>query len=358
MPHVFIGMSGGVDSSVAALLLQQQGYQVSGVNLRLLQQEDVACPSCPLPDADDARMVANRLGFPFHVFDFSQLFRDTVIQNFIAEYEAGHTPNPCVTCNRTIKFGALLEQVQLLQGDYLATGHYAKIARDPDSGRYLLQRGLDRRKDQSYFLYTLTQEQLAHTLFPLGGLHKTEVREIAAEHHLITASKRDSQDICFVPDGNYAAFIERTTGHPSPIGNFLDENGTILGQHKGFIRYTKGQHKGLGLPTAEPLYVRSKDPTTHAIHLSADRALWSDTLVAERVNWIAIPDLTAPIRVTAKTRYSQRESAATVEPLEHNRILVRFDEPQRAITAGQAVVLYDGENVVGGGTICDDVTEP
>jgi tRNA-specific 2-thiouridylase len=349
-------MSGGVDSSVSALLLQQAGYQVSGVNLRLYHNEDLGESAektcCSLADAEDARFVAHRLGIPFYVFDFSQVFRETVIQNFISEYEQGRTPNPCVECNRSVKFGALLHRIQVLHGDYIATGHYARVERDPDTGRYLLMRGVDRSKDQSYFLYMLTQDQLSRTLFPLGGLHKSEVRQIAEAHDLVNAKKRDSQDICFVPDGNYTAFIERDTGHPSPTGPFLDQEGQVLGQHKGFVRYTRGQHKGLGLSTEEPLYVLDKDPATHAIHLGPDSALWTDTLVADQMNWISIPELTGPIQVTVKTRYSQREAAATAEPLSDGRTRVTFAKPQRAITAGQAVVLYDGEIVVGGGTIC------
>ena len=355
MPHVFVGMSGGVDSSVAALLLKQQGYEVSGVNLRLMaggeETESQHCGSSQ--DAGDARRIAERIGCPFYVFDRAELFRDIVIQNFIDEYEAGRTPNPCVLCNRTVKFGALLEQVRSMDGDYLATGHYARIIRDEETGRFLLQRGADRKKDQSYFLYMLTQEQLAHTLFPLGGLTKDKVRAIAEEHGLVNARKKDSQDICFVPDGDYAAFIEKTTGRTSPTGAFLDLEGNVLGQHKGFIRYTRGQHKGLGLPTAAPLYVQSKDPVTGAIRLGPDSALWSSELIAKNMNWIAVENPQTALRVTAKTRYSQKESGATVEPMAGGFAKVVFDEPQRAITAGQAVVLYDGESVVGGGTICE-----
>lgn len=352
---VFLGMSGGVDSSVSALLLQQAGYEVSGVNLRLFHNEDMGegreKTCCSLADAEDARAVAAKLGFPFYVFDFSQIFRDTVIADFVSEYEAGRTPNPCVVCNRSVKFGALLQRALALHGDFLATGHYARVEQDGDTGRWLLKRGVDRSKDQSYFLYMLTQEQLSHTLFPLGGLHKTQVREIAEQNGLVNAKKRDSQDICFAPDGDYATFIERTAGHPSPAGNFVDENGRVLGQHKGFVRYTRGQHKGLGLSIEPPLYVLDKDPATAAIRLGPDAALWTRTLTAEKINWISVPALSGPLRVTAKTRYSQRESAATAEPLEDGALRLTFDEPQRAVTPGQAVVLYDGETVVGGGTI-------
>ena len=353
--RVCVAMSGGVDSSVAAVLLQEQGYELSGVNLRMFHNEDLGesreKTCCSLADAEDAALVARRLGFPFYVFDFAQVFRDTVIRDFVEEYQAGHTPNPCAVCNRKVKFGALLRRVQALGQDFLATGHYAQVERDPDSGRYLLKRAADRSKDQTYFLYMLTQDQLAHTLFPLGGLHKAEVRQIAETRGLVNARKHDSQDICFVPDGKYADFIERTTGHPSPTGPFLDREGRVLGQHKGLIRYTRGQHKGLGLSTEEPLYVLEKDAAANTIRLGPDSALWTTELTAEQVNLISMPELTVPLRVTAKTRYSQREAAATVTSLPDGCIHVVFDEPQRAITAGQAVVLYDGEYVVGGGTI-------
>ncbi|MDD7674672.1 MAG: tRNA 2-thiouridine(34) synthase MnmA [Oscillospiraceae bacterium] len=353
--RVCVAMSGGVDSSVAAVLLQEQGYELSGVNLRMFHNEDLGesreKTCCSLADAEDAALVARRLGFPFYVFDFAQVFRDTVIRDFVEEYQVGHTPNPCAVCNREVKFGALLRRVQALGQDFLATGHYAQVERDPDSGRYLLKRAADRSKDQTYFLYMLTQDQLAHTLFPLGGLHKAEVRQIAETRGLVNARKHDSQDICFVPDGKYADFIERTTGHPSPTGPFLDREGRVLGQHKGLIRYTRGQHKGLGLSTEEPLYVLEKDAAANTIRLGPDSALWTTELTAEQVNLISMPELTVPLRVTAKTRYSQREAAATVTSLPDGCIHVVFDEPQRAITAGQAVVLYDGEYVVGGGTI-------
>ncbi len=353
--HVFLGMSGGVDSSVSALLLQRAGYQVSGVNLRLFHNEDLGesreKTCCSLTDAEDARAVASRLGIPFYVFDFSEVFRDTVIRDFVENYEAGRTPNPCVECNRSVKFGALLQRALTLHGDFLATGHYARVERDSDTGRYLLLRGVDRSKDQSYFLYMLTQQQLSHTLFPLGELHKTQVRQIAEENGLVNAAKRDSQDICFAPDGDYAAFIERTVGHPSPQGDFVDVNGRMLGTHKGFVRYTRGQHKGLGLPTETPLYVLDKDAETKAIRLGTDDLLWSRSLTADRLNWISIPELTQELRVTVKTRYSQREAAAVVIPTGSGSVMVRFDEVQRAVTPGQAVVFYDGETVVGGGTI-------
>ncbi|MBS5659357.1 MAG: tRNA 2-thiouridine(34) synthase MnmA [Oscillibacter sp.] len=349
-------MSGGVDSSVAALLLQQAGHKISGVNLRMFHNEDLGqSPGktcCSLADAEDAGLVARRLGAPFYVFDVSQVFRSTVIRDFIEEYQNGRTPNPCAVCNRTVKFGALLDRVRVLGADYLATGHYARVEQDAATGRYLLKRGLDRSKDQSYFLYMLTQEQLAHTLFPLGGLEKTQVRQLAEAHGLVNAHKHDSQDICFVPDGDYAAFIERTVGSPSLPGNFVDQKGQVLGHHRGIIRYTHGQHKGLGLSTSEPLYVLEKDAVSNTIRLGPDSDLWSQTLTAEQFNWVSIPEPTEPIAVTVKTRYSQREAAAIARSLPGGRCQVTFEEPQRAITPGQAVVLYQEEIVVGGGTIC------
>ena len=356
MSQVFVAMSGGVDSSVAALLLQQAGHKISGVNLRMFHNEDLGqSPGktcCSLADAEDAGLVARRLGAPFYVFDVSQVFRSTVIRDFIEEYQNGRTPNPCAVCNQTVKFGALLDRVRVLGADYLATGHYARVEQDAATGRYLLKRGLDRSKDQSYFLYMLTQEQLAHTLFPLGSLEKTQVRQLAEAHGLVNAHKHDSQDICFVPDGDYAAFIERTVGTPSLPGNFVDQKGQVLGHHRGIIRYTHGQHKGLGLSTSEPLYVLEKDAVSNTIRLGPDSDLWSQTLTAEQFNWVSIPEPTEPIAVTVKTRYSQREAAAIARSLPGGRCQVTFEEPQRAITPGQAVVLYQEEIVVGGGTIC------
>lgn len=350
MSKVYIGMSGGVDSSVAALLLQQAGHQVSGIHLRLACGNESS--GCAQDGVRDAQAVADRLGIPLDTKDLSAAFQQFVITNFIEEYEAGRTPNPCVVCNRHIKFGAMLDLARAQGAEYLATGHYARVDYDTSTGRWRLLRGADRSKDQSYFLYALTQEQLSHTLFPLGGMSKPEIRQIAAEHGLINAHKKDSQDICFVPDGDYAGFISRTTGHDSPVGDFIDVSGNILGQHKGFVRYTRGQHKGLALSIEPPLYVLDKDPRTHAIRLGPNEALFEQELFAEDMNWISIPSLTTSIRVTAKTRHSQREAAATVNPLSDGRVQVIFDEPQRAITGGQAVVFYDGDVVVGGGTIC------
>lgn len=350
MARVFLGMSGGVDSSAAAVLLRDAGYDVHGLHLSLLGALPLP-EGCAPDDGADAAAAAKALGLPFHEIDLSERFRRSVADYFIREYEAGRTPNPCVFCNREIKFGAMWEAARALGADCLATGHYARIARDPATGRYLLRRGADPLKDQSYFLCRLTQEQLSRTLFPLGGLSKPQVRALAAEAGLRNAGKRDSQDICFVPDGDYVGLIERCVGHPSPTGAFLDRNGTVLGRHKGFIRYTKGQHKGLGLPAEPPLYVLGKDPHANAILLGHNEDLFTAEAVAGDWNWISVSALTAPMEVTAKLRYSRRESAATAEPLADGRVRLRFREPQRAVTPGQFAVLYDGETVVGGGII-------
>lgn len=340
--HVYVAMSGGVDSSVAALLLRQAGYRLSGVHLRL--------PGADPQDIRDAARAAGRLGFSCHTFDYSEVFEATVIENFVQEYRQGRTPNPCVVCNRLVKFGALLEQIRLLGGDCLATGHYARVEYDRASGRYLLKRGLDRRKDQSYFLYALSQEQLSHTLFPLGELDKAQVRQLAEAHGLPSAGKRDSQDICFVPDGNYAAFLERRGLTPVP-GDLVDSSGRVLGRHGGQERYTVGQRKGLGISAGEPLYVLRKDSAANTVTLGPDSGLYSRELTAEQLNWISIPSLEGPLPVTVKTRHGLREAAAVVEPLNGGLARVTFQEPQRALTPGQSAVFYDGELVVGGGII-------
>ena len=348
MARVFVGMSGGVDSSAAALLLQRQGHGVEGIHLRLLEGLPLP-PGSASPAAEDAQAVAEKLGVPLHLLDLSREFRESVAADFIAEYQAGRTPNPCVVCNRRIKFGAMLDAALSLGGEYLATGHYARIRYDGTSGRWLLLRGTDPARDQSYFLYRLTQFQLSHTLFPLGEMEKPAIRDLAEQAGLVTARKRDSQDICFVPDGDYAAFIARCVGEESPEGDFLDEAGNVLGRHKGFLRYTRGQHKGLGLVTEQPLYVQRKDPDTKAIHLAPDAALYSREAAVRDCNWITVEDLTAPARVTAKIRHSRRDCPATVEPLGEGRVRVRFDEPQRACAPGQSAVFYQGDAVLGGG---------
>lgn len=352
MAHVFIGMSGGVDSSASALKLLREGHRLSGINLQVFPQSEKHLHQKALADAKDARVVAERLGFPLYVLDCSTEFRESVLREFIAEYEAGRTPNPCVTCNRMIKFGFLLEKAMEMGADYIASGHYARSGFDEATGRWLLKRAADSGKDQSYFLAQLTQKQLSHALFPLGELTKAEARALAEEGGLINARKRDSQDICFVPDGDFAAVIERITGRPSPEGDFLSMDGRILGRHKGFVRYTKGQRRGLGVSAAEPLYVLDKDAASASVTLGPDSALWAKELTAERMNWISIPELNAPMAVAAKIRNTPKDASAVVEPLPDGRVRVVFDAPQRAVTPGQSVVLYDGDVVVGGGIIC------
>ena len=349
--HICIAMSGGVDSAGAALLLQQQGYEVSGVTLRLHPYKDRPGLCGSADDIETARAVAAAIGIPHTVLDLSELFQQKVMDKFVSEYVHGHTPNPCIDCNREIKFGVLLDWALEHGADAIATGHYAQVTFDDASGRWRLLRGKDRRKDQSYVLYQLTQHQLAHLLLPVGDYEKPALRALAAQAGLTNADKADSQDICFVPDGDYMVFLQSYGGVEPVPGDFVDESGRILGRHKGLERYTTGQRKGLGVSAGEPVYVLRKNLDAGTVVLGPNSALFTRELIADQVNWISIPELTAPIRVTAKTRYSQTESAATVEPLSDGRIRVIFDEPQRAITAGQAVVLYNDEVVVGGGTI-------
>ena len=339
--RALIAMSGGVDSSVAAYLTMQQGLECIGGTMRLFSGK-------ASEDLQDAQAVAHRLGIPFHVFDFSELFHTEVMDRFVRAYEEGLTPNPCVDCNRHLKFDALLQGALALGCDYIVTGHYARIRQD---GRYLLYKAVDQAKDQSYFLYSLTQEQLAHVRFPLGELTKNEVRQIAEEQGFMNARKRDSQDICFVPDGDYVAFLQGYTGKEYPCGNFLDCNGNVVGQHRGAVAYTLGQRKGLGLAMGEPVYVCGKDMEANTVTVGTNASLFSSSLLAKDWNWIAIPELTEPMRVMAKARSRMIEQPATVYPEGSDMARVVFDQPQRAITAGQAVVLYDGDMVIGGGTI-------
>lgn len=348
-------MSGGVDSSVAAYLMKQDGYDCMGVTMKLFHNEDIGISRehscCSLDDVEDARSVAFSLGLPYHVFNFSDRFEDTVIRRFVESYENGKTPNPCIDCNRYLKFDKLYHRAKELGYDFVVTGHYARIERDAASGRYLLKKAADGNKDQSYVLYMLTQEQLAHTLFPLGGTVKNEVRRIAETQGFINARKHDSQDICFVQKGSYGDFIEEHTGKKYPEGAFLDHDGNILGTHKGVIRYTVGQRKGLGISSSEPLYVCAVDPVCNTVTLGKESELHSRTLTATDINLISVSSIDQPTRLKAKVRYRQTEQWATVIQTDEDTIRIEFDEPQRAVTKGQAVVLYDGDTVVGGGTI-------
>ncbi|MCM1529608.1 MAG: tRNA 2-thiouridine(34) synthase MnmA [Alistipes sp.] len=356
MSRVMVGMSGGVDSSVAALLLREQGYDVTGVTLKMFGDEDIVQAEkesktcCALNDVLDARSVAYRLGFEHLTFNFKDCFREKVMKQFAESYIAGSTPNPCIECNKHVKFDKMLRRAFELDYDYIATGHYAVVEYDEERRRYLLKRPADRRKDQTYVLYSLTQEQLAHTLFPLGGLDKSKVREIAEKYGLVNADKPDSQDICFVPDGKYAEFIRKFTGIEPAEGDFVGTDGRFLGTHKGIINYTIGQRKGLGISLGKPAYVVRKDIGSNTVVIGDEQELYTTSLTAEDVNLISVAEITEPMRITAKTRYSQQEQAAVLI-CKNGVYTVEFDEPQRAVTSGQAVVFYDGDIVVGGGTI-------
>ena len=348
-----IAMSGGVDSAVAAFLMREQGWDCIGCTMKLFVNEDAgisrAHGCCTLDDVEDARSIAYRLGMPHYVFNFAETFREKVIDKFIACYEAGCTPNPCIDCNRYLKFERLYRRAQELGCDCVVTGHYARIERE--NGLYALKKSLDKAKDQSYVLYSLTQEQLAHTRFPLGGLSKPEVRRIALEQGFVNAHKPDSQDICFVPDGDYARVIALHTGKAYPPGDFIDTEGRVLGRHRGIIHYTVGQRRGLGLSFSEPYYVCRIDPERNTVTLGPKSALFSKDAAVNELHWCAGFAPASPVRCSVKLRYRHPEQPATVFPAPDGTARIVFDEPQRGAAPGQAAVFYDGDTVLGGGTL-------
>ena len=357
---VAVGMSGGVDSSVAAYLLKEQGYDVIGVTMQIWQDEDPLAQAenggcCGLSAVDDARRVADRLGIPYYVLNFKREFKENVIDYFMDEYMHARTPNPCIACNRYVKWEALLNRARELGCDYIATGHYARVVQ-LDNGRYALKKSATDRKDQTYALYNLTQEQLAHTLMPVGEYEKEQIREIAAKIGLLIANKPDSQEICFIPDNDYAGYIERESGKTFPKGNFVDLEGNILGTHKGIIHYTIGQRKGLGLSMGSPVFVVDIRPETNEVVIGSNLDTFHDSLYAGKVNLMSVDALEGEREVVAKIRYSHKGAPGRIKMVDEDTVLCKFEEPVRAITPGQAVVFYDGDIVLGGAVI-DRVAE-
>lgn len=354
MKKVMLGMSGGVDSSVAALLLKQQGYDVLGVTMKLRPDEYMRESSsggcCSLDDIDDARKVCYKLGIDHIVLNFTDLFSDKVIDYFVSEYLNGRTPNPCIACNTYIKFDAMLRKAISLDFDFISTGHYSIIEYDKNIDRWLLKKSPN-AKDQSYVLYSLTQYQLAHTLMPLAGLDKDTVRQLAEKYDLPVANKPDSQDICFIEDGNYPEFIKKYTGKEIPSGNFIDKDGNVLGTHKGLAYYTIGQRKGLGLSFGKPMYVTKINFDDNTVTLGENKSQYSKSLIAKDLNFISIEKLNSELEVMAKVRYQAEPAKATIRLYEDNKVKVDFQEPQRSITPGQAVVFYQSDIVLGGGII-------
>lgn len=353
---VMIGMSGGVDSSVAAAILLEKGYEVFGVTMQIWpdmseDRQKIEGGCCSLSAVDDARSVANRLGIPYYVMNFKDVFQEKVIDYFTGEYIKGRTPNPCIACNRYVKFEALLQKALTMGMDFIATGHYSRIEYDEKRQKYLLKKSVTEAKDQTYALYTLTQEQLSRTLFPIGDYTKDRVREMARELGLTVAAKPDSQEICFVEDNDYSRFIRENTDYQAKPGYFFDSNGRKLGVHKGIINYTVGQRKGLGVTFGKPMYVVAIDTHDNTVVLGEENEVFSDLLFAENMNFISTSGLECEMRVKAKIRYSSKEADASILPATDGKVQVRFDIPQRAITPGQSVVFYNGDEVVGGGVI-------
>lgn len=354
--RVVVGMSGGVDSSVAAYLLKEQGYDVIGVTMQIWQDEEEEAKAanggcCGLSAVEDAERVAEKLEIPYYVMNFKREFKSCVMDYFVEEYLSGRTPNPCIACNRYVKWEALLKRSLEIGADYIATGHYARIDR-LSSGRFAIRSSVTAAKDQTYALYNLTQDQLAHTLMPVGGYTKEEIRALAESVGLPVAHKPDSQEICFVPDDDYAGFIDRAAGTrvPGP-GKFVDTQGNVLGYHKGITHYTIGQRRGLGLPVGERVFVTEIRPESNEVVVGRNEDIFTHTVVCDRVNFMAVEDLDAPVRVLARIRYNHRGEYGRIEKLPGGRVMCTFERPVRAATAGQAIVFYDGEYVLGGGTI-------
>lgn len=353
---VVVGMSGGVDSSVAAFLLKEQGYDVIGVTMQIWQDEDEFTQErnggcCGLSAVEDARRVAERLEIPYYVMNFKREFKADVMDYFVAEYLKGRTPNPCIACNRYVKWEALLQRSLEIGADYIATGHYARIEKLPN-GRYAIKNSVTAQKDQTYALFNLTQEQLAHTLMPVGDYTKDQIRAIAEKIGLMVAHKKDSQEICFIPDDDYAGFIDRECGKEvPPPGNFVSLTGEILGQHKGITHYTVGQRKGLGIALGHPVFVTEIRPETNEVVLGENEDVYTNRLYADHLNFMSLPDIREEVVLKAKIRYSHSGSLCRVKRIGEDEICCEFLEPVRAVTPGQAVVLYDGDYVAGGGII-------
>lgn len=352
---VVVGLSGGVDSSVAAYLLKEQGYDVIGVTMQIWQEEDSCTVEenggcCGLSAVEDARRVAQKLDIPYYVMNFRKEFQKQVIDYFTREYLEGRTPNPCIACNRYVKWESLLKRSLEIGADYIATGHYARVEQLPN-GRYAIRNSVTAKKDQTYALYNLTQEQLARTLMPVGAYTKDEIRKIAEEAGLLVAHKKDSQEICFVPDNDYARFIKNSTGKTIPKGNFVLADGKVIGEHQGIIHYTIGQRKGLNLSMGHPVFVTKIRPDSNEVIIGENEDLFVNTLICDRVNFMAMEGLEEEVRLKAKIRYNHPGAECVISPAEDGKVRVTFDQPQRAITPGQAVVFYQGEYVAGGGII-------